>query len=95
VRAPLKAPAPRVLLSYAETSLNFTPGTKYEYSNSDNIIAALTLGFTQFLAASENGTRLAVVSVNAQITPALHPERFADLLQVYSLAVSAALASGA
>jgi D-alanyl-D-alanine carboxypeptidase len=230
LKSPLKGPAPRVLLSYAETSLNFTPGTKYEYSNSDNIIAALmveaatgksyetelgervsgplglrhtslpsgaampapfihgydvdppkspedvtgvlaagwswasggivstpddantfirayargattssalhqaqfafrpgsseppgpgqnsaglaifryqtkygtvyghtgnTLGFTQFLAASENGTRSAVVSVNAQITPALHPERFADLRQVYSLAVSAALASGA
>ena len=228
LKSPLKAPAPSVLLSYADKSLNFPPGTKYEYSNSDNIVAALmvqaatgksyeselservarplgltrtslprdaampaplihgydveppkapedvtgviaagwswasggivstmddastfirayargattsgplhqaqfafragsseppgpgqnaaglaifryqtsygtvyghtgnTLGYTQFLAASKDGTRSAVVTVNAQITPALHPERFADLRQVYALAVGAALAS--
>ncbi len=228
LKSPLKAPAPSVLLSYADKSLNFPPGTKYEYSNSDNIVAALmiqaatgksyeaelservarplgltgtslprdaalpaplihgydvdppkapedvtgeiaagwswasggivstmddastfirayargattsaplhqaqlafrdgsseppgpgqnaaglaifryqtsdgtvyghtgnTLGYTQFLAASQDGTRSAVVTVNAQLTPALHPERFADLRQVYELAVGAALAS--
>lgn len=37
----LKAPPPRVLLSYAGTRLNFTPGSKYEYSNSDNIVVGL------------------------------------------------------
>lgn len=51
-----------------------------------------TLGYTQFVAASKNGMRSAVVSINSQTTPALHPERFADLRQIYSLAVAAALA---
>ena len=53
-----------------------------------------TLGYTQFLAATRDGTRSAVVSVNAQITPTVRPARFADLRQVYLLAVGAALASG-
>jgi D-alanyl-D-alanine carboxypeptidase len=229
LKSPLKAPPPRALLSYAATSLNFTPGSKYEYSDSDNIIVALmveavtgesyesqlskrvfgplglrhtslprdaalpvplihgydadppkapedvthvitagwswasggivstpddantfirayargdttnsplrkeqlvfrtggseppgpgqnsaglaicryqteygtvyrhtgnTLGYTQFIAASENGTRSAVVSVNAQNTPTVHPEVFAELRQIYALAVCAALARG-
>jgi D-alanyl-D-alanine carboxypeptidase len=51
-----------------------------------------TPGYTQFVAASENGARSAVVAVNAQITPATRPERFADLRQIYALAVGAALA---
>lgn len=37
----LLAPAPEQLLSYAPASLDFTPGSRYRYSNSDNIIAAL------------------------------------------------------
>jgi len=223
----LKAPPPRVLLSYAGTGLNFTPGSKYEYSNSDNIIVGLmveaatgksyeselrkrvfgplglehtslprdagvpvpllhgydvappqapedvthlfaagwtwasggivstpadanafirayvrgattsrpirraqfefrpgssepagpgqnsaglavfryqtrygtvyghtgnTPGYTQFLAATASGRRSMVVSANSQITPTTNPERFAELRQIYTLAVSAALA---
>jgi D-alanyl-D-alanine carboxypeptidase len=53
-----------------------------------------TLGYTQFVAASGDGMRSTVVSVNSQITQTSHPERFADLRQIYTLAVSAALASG-
>ena len=53
-----------------------------------------TLGYTQFVAASGNGMRSTVVSVNAQITPAMHPARYADLRQIYKLAVGAALAGG-
>jgi D-alanyl-D-alanine carboxypeptidase len=43
VRAsPTKAPPPEKLLSYIENKrLRFTPGTKYRYSNSDNIVVAL------------------------------------------------------
>ncbi|HEX4433149.1 MAG TPA: serine hydrolase domain-containing protein [Frankiaceae bacterium] len=39
-----QAPAPRVLLSYVTNpKLNFTPGSKYEYSNSDNILIGLMI----------------------------------------------------
>jgi D-alanyl-D-alanine carboxypeptidase len=43
VRAsPTKAPPPEKLLTYIENKrLRFTPGTKYRYSNSDNIVVAL------------------------------------------------------
>jgi D-alanyl-D-alanine carboxypeptidase len=51
-----------------------------------------TPGYTQFAAASKDGTRSAVVCVNAQITPATSPERFADLRRIYTLAVGTALA---
>lgn len=51
-----------------------------------------TLGYTQFVAASANGRRSVVVSVNAQITPTIHPARFKDLRHIYALAVCAALA---
>jgi D-alanyl-D-alanine carboxypeptidase len=45
------APAPRELLSYvAEDDLNFEPDTRYEYSNSDNIVVAL-------MAKAATGTR--------------------------------------
>jgi D-alanyl-D-alanine carboxypeptidase len=37
----LLAPAPEQLLSYAPPVLDFTPGSRFRYSNSDNIIAAL------------------------------------------------------
>jgi len=51
-----------------------------------------TPGYTQFLAASKNGRRSVVVSVNSQITPTIHPERFTELRQIYTLALRAALA---
>jgi D-alanyl-D-alanine carboxypeptidase len=39
-----KAPPPRTLLTYiTDPKLNFTPGTKYEYSNSDNILVGLMI----------------------------------------------------
>jgi D-alanyl-D-alanine carboxypeptidase len=53
-----------------------------------------TLGYTQFIAATADGSRSAVVSVNAQITPTANQDRFPDLRQIYLLAVGAALASG-
>jgi D-alanyl-D-alanine carboxypeptidase len=225
--SPLKPPPPRVLLSFAKKRLNFTPGSKYEYSNSDNIIVGLMAeaatgksyeselservfaplglggtslprgtglpapfvhgygvappqppadvtqqfaagwawasggivstphdanafvrayargattnpstrraqftfragnsdppgpgqnsaglaifryqtrcgtvyghtgnfaGYTQFAAASKNGRRSVVVSVNSQISPDMHPDRFRDLRRIYTLAVCAALA---
>ena len=37
----LTAPAPEQLLSYAPPVLAFAPGSRYHYSNSDNIIVAL------------------------------------------------------
>jgi D-alanyl-D-alanine carboxypeptidase len=51
-----------------------------------------TPGYTQFIAASANGRRSVVVSVNSQITPTANPERFTELRQIYTLAVCAALA---
>ena len=53
-----------------------------------------TLGYTQFIAATADGSRSAVVSVNAQITPTANQDRFPDLRQIFLLAVGAALASG-
>ena len=49
--APLNPPPPEQLLTYVETPpcynpekpLEFTPGTKYEYSNSDNVIVGLMI----------------------------------------------------
>jgi D-alanyl-D-alanine carboxypeptidase len=38
---PTTAPAPAVLLTYSQKKLLFTPGTRYRYSNSDNIVVAL------------------------------------------------------
>ena len=49
-------------------------------------------GYTQFVAASKNGKRSVVVSVNAQITPDSDPARFRELRQIDTLAVCAALA---
>jgi D-alanyl-D-alanine carboxypeptidase len=51
-----------------------------------------TAGFTQFVAATGNGLRSVVVSINAQITPDSNPERFTQLRHIYRLAVCAALA---
>jgi D-alanyl-D-alanine carboxypeptidase len=42
IASPDVAPPPRELLSYvADDDLNFEPDTRYEYSNSDNIVVAL------------------------------------------------------
>jgi D-alanyl-D-alanine carboxypeptidase len=44
IKALQTPPAPRVLLSYlTKPALKFTPGTKYEYSNSDNILVGLMI----------------------------------------------------
>ena len=51
-----------------------------------------TPGYTQFVAATKNGRRSAVVSVNSKNTPDAHPARFTELRHIYTLAVCAALA---
>jgi D-alanyl-D-alanine carboxypeptidase len=51
-----------------------------------------TAGYTQFVASTADGRRSMAVSVNAQITPTVHPERFPELRQIFDLAVAAALA---
>ena len=51
-----------------------------------------TAGYTQFVAATPDGARSTVVSVNAQITPSVDSARFAELRHIYTLAVCAALA---
>ncbi len=51
-----------------------------------------TLGYTQFVAASNDGTRSVTVSVTSQLTPTSNPERFAQLRHVFDLGVCAALA---
>ena len=42
-RSPTKAPGPRTLLSYAGSKLNFPPGSRYHYSNSDNVVVGLMI----------------------------------------------------
>ncbi|MDG2307632.1 MAG: hypothetical protein P8R42_23845 [Candidatus Binatia bacterium] len=48
-------------------------------------------GYTQFIAASENGTRSVAISVNTQFSEAQQPERFEELRRIYELGVCAAL----
>jgi D-alanyl-D-alanine carboxypeptidase len=50
-----------------------------------------TAGYTQFVAATRNGRRSVVVSVNGQITPSSDAAAFARLRNVYELATCAAL----
>lgn len=50
-----------------------------------------TPGYTQFISATADGERSAVVSINGQITPERNKERFAELRDLYTLAVCAAL----
>jgi len=57
------------------------------YGHTGNIF-----GYTQFVAASKNGRRSVVVSVNSQNKPTMHPDRFRELRRIYTLAVCAALA---
>lgn len=50
-----------------------------------------TPGYTQFIAATRNGKRSVVVSVNTQLTPERNPKPFAQLRTIYGLAACAAL----
>ncbi len=50
-----------------------------------------TSGYTQFIAATSDGTRSAVVSINGQITPERNPKIFPALRTIYGLAVCSAL----
>jgi len=49
-----------------------------------------TPGYTQFVAASKDGTRSASVSINAQITPTVNRSAFPALRKIFELAVCAA-----
>ena len=51
-----------------------------------------TAGYTQFVAASKSGKRSVVVTVNSQLSPTIHPDRFRELRHIYTLAACAALA---
>ena len=51
-----------------------------------------TAGYTQFMAASGDGTDSTVVSINAQITPTVNSARFGEFARIDALAVCAALA---
>jgi D-alanyl-D-alanine carboxypeptidase len=51
-----------------------------------------TAGYTQFIAATSDGSRSVTVSANAQINPKSAPKPFAALQKIYGLAVCAALA---
>lgn len=57
------------------------------YGHTGNIF-----GYTQFMAATEDGRRSTVVSANEQTSPDLKPEIWAKLAQVNALAACAALA---
>jgi D-alanyl-D-alanine carboxypeptidase len=64
-----------------------TCGTVYGHTGN-------TAGYTQFIAATADGRRSVVVSINGQITPERDEERFAELRRIYELAVCAALRRG-
>lgn len=51
-----------------------------------------TPGYTQFIAATKDGSRSVSVSITAQLTPERNPRRFRELRAVFGLAVCAALA---
>ncbi len=53
-----------------------------------------TAGYTQFVAATADGRRSVVVSINGQITPKVAAEHFPELRSIYELAVCAALRRG-
>jgi D-alanyl-D-alanine carboxypeptidase len=48
-------------------------------------------GYTQFVAATEDGQRSVSVSVNAQIAPQVNAAHFSELRQIWELGVCAAL----
>lgn len=49
-----------------------------------------TAGYTQFFAASRDGRRSVVVSINGQTTPTMRPHVFEDLRRVFTLGVCTA-----
>lgn len=51
-----------------------------------------TAGYTQFVSATDDGTRSATVGINAQITPKNDKRTFRALRRIFGLAVCAALA---
>ncbi len=51
-----------------------------------------TPGYTQFIGATDDGSRSATVGINAQITPKNDKARFRQLRRIFGLAVCAALA---
>jgi D-alanyl-D-alanine carboxypeptidase len=51
-----------------------------------------TAGYTQFVAATADGTRSATVGISSQVTPKGDEARFAELRGIFELAVCAALA---
>jgi D-alanyl-D-alanine carboxypeptidase len=51
-----------------------------------------TPGYTQFIAATRDGSRSATVAIGEQVTPKSDPKAFAKLRAIYGLAVCAALA---
>ena len=53
-----------------------------------------TPGYTQFIAASRDGTRSTSVSVSTQLTPKNRPDDYPALRRVFRLAVCAAMADG-
>ncbi len=50
-----------------------------------------TPGYTQFIAASEDGTRSVTVAINAQLPPSRNEARFAELRRIYEDGVCLAL----
>jgi D-alanyl-D-alanine carboxypeptidase len=50
-----------------------------------------TLGYTNFAAATPDGSDSVVVQINAQITPGVNGAAFPDLEHIYELGVCAAL----
>jgi D-alanyl-D-alanine carboxypeptidase len=54
-----------------------------------------TAGYTQLIAATDDGSRSATVGVSAQITPKSDKARFARLRRIFVLAVCAAMAEDA
>ena len=62
-----------------------TCGTVYGHTGN-------TAGYTQFIAATPDGSRSVTVAVSAQITPKSDAEEFARLRNLYRLGVCAATA---
>lgn len=52
-----------------------------------------TPGYTQFFAASRDGSRSVVVSINSQITPSVRPDVFVELRRAFVLGVCAAMST--
>ena len=61
-----------------------TCGTVYGHTGN-------TLGYTNFAAATANGSRSVTVQINAQITPTLNKAAWPELRRIYELGVCAAI----